>query len=175
MKNHNFSILAPEGEYSEITYKIYNQKFPNRCDPNLNHITSYECPQKCSCYYWDDSINNFTLVEMGRDHCTSTLNPVLLSTTTTTTTTTTTDKPNNGHTQLVLSITLPVLAVLLVLLLIGRERERELLLYMYEIYGVIWQVSCCGVRDEGACPLTVTRFPCAPPVCWSPATPAGTS
>ena len=85
LQNHNFSILAPEGEYSEITYKIYNQKFPNRCDPNLNHIISYECPQKCSCYYWDDSINNFTLVEMGRDHCTSTLNPVLLSTTTTTT------------------------------------------------------------------------------------------
>ena len=98
-----------------------------RCDPSLEHML-YEshCPERCSCWYFDEAINNYTLLEMGDCHLN--LNPVYIKTTTTTTsttTTTTTTTPTTtaggggGHTGLVLSITLPILGLLLLLLLIG--------------------------------------------------------
>ena len=84
----------------------------SRCDPDLEHIKSQDCPQKCSCFYQDQA-NNSVKVEMGQDHCLNPLNPVHLNTT---------EKADGGggDTTLVLSITLPLLALLLLFLVLGR-------------------------------------------------------
>ena len=101
---------------------------------------------------------------MGQDHCQSHLMPEVLNTTTTTTTTTTTSPSTTEsvdagrQTTLVLSITLPVLAILVLLLLLG----RTVLVTLANLK--VCQVTCSGAKDVLVRLQTVLRLPSAPPV-----------